>query len=166
LFSRSQPTVTLLARLVCKGNTGTAGYAKIQGGQFDTSAEGGKGTVGGTHTVILNGFDGKAKPDAELPPDVCCEVQHVQEKMPISTPGLETIRIEMPWWRISGPSTGLRLLSRGVRAFARDATQSRTRERQPPVRPPHGTFLPPANGSQMPRRQSNPHAPTRVCNSS
>ncbi len=49
------------------GNTGPAGSAKIIDGKFDTAAVGGKGTVGGPHQVIINGFDGQADPDAELP---------------------------------------------------------------------------------------------------
>lgn len=49
------------------GNPGPAGSAKILNGKYDTAAEGGKGTVGGPHEVIINGFDGKAEPDAELP---------------------------------------------------------------------------------------------------
>lgn len=51
-----------------KGNTGPAGYADIKDGKFDTSGEGrNRGTVGGPHRVTIIGFDGKAKPDAELP---------------------------------------------------------------------------------------------------
>lgn len=50
-----------------EGNSGPPGLAKIVDGKFDTSAKGGTGTVGGKHTVIINGFDGQAQPDAELP---------------------------------------------------------------------------------------------------
>lgn len=47
--------------------SGPAGYAQIKDGKYDTSAEGGKGTVAGKHKVVINGFDGVAKPEAELP---------------------------------------------------------------------------------------------------
>ncbi|MEZ6089761.1 MAG: hypothetical protein R3C05_17380 [Pirellulaceae bacterium] len=47
--------------------SGPAGYATIVNGKFDTAVEGGKGVVLGKHRVVINGFDGVAKPDAELP---------------------------------------------------------------------------------------------------
>jgi len=47
-------------------NAGPAGYADIQDGKYDTSKNG-KGTVGGPHTVTIEGYDGIAKPEAELP---------------------------------------------------------------------------------------------------
>jgi len=50
-----------------KGNSGPAGFATIVDGRFDTAAPGGKGTVGGLHQATVNGFDGKANPDKELP---------------------------------------------------------------------------------------------------
>ena len=50
-----------------QGNSGPPGSATIVDGAFDTAAPGGKGTIGGPHTVIINGFDGKAQPEAELP---------------------------------------------------------------------------------------------------
>lgn len=50
-----------------KGNSGPAGYADIVDGKYATWAAGGKGTVGGPHTVVINGFDGKSNPEAELP---------------------------------------------------------------------------------------------------
>ena len=50
-----------------KDNPGTTGNAKIVNGQYDTSAEGSHGTIGGSQTVIINGFDGKADPANELP---------------------------------------------------------------------------------------------------
>ncbi|QDV66606.1 hypothetical protein Poly24_02930 [Rosistilla carotiformis] len=46
---------------------GPAGYAQIRDGKYDTAALGGKGTVGGKQTVVINGFDGVAKPAEELP---------------------------------------------------------------------------------------------------
>ncbi|MFG0261367.1 MAG: hypothetical protein ACF788_03155 [Novipirellula sp. JB048] len=49
------------------GNPGPAGSAKVIDGKFDTAVEGGRGTVGGPHAVIINGFDGQAEPEAELP---------------------------------------------------------------------------------------------------
>lgn len=49
-----------------KGNSGPAGSASILDGKFDTAVSG-SGTVGGPHTIIINGFDGKADPDNELP---------------------------------------------------------------------------------------------------
>ena len=47
-----------------RGNDGPAGFAYIKDGRYDTRA-GGKGVVGGPHTVRIHGADGK--PDAELP---------------------------------------------------------------------------------------------------
>jgi hypothetical protein len=49
-----------------KGNSGPAGDADIVDGRYDT-ATAGHGTVGGPHEVIINGFDGNAKPEEELP---------------------------------------------------------------------------------------------------
>jgi len=49
------------------GNTGPPGRAVIVNGKYNTSDTGGQGTVGGPHQVIINGFDGIAKPDEELP---------------------------------------------------------------------------------------------------
>ena len=48
------------------GNTGPAGNAKIVNGQY-TTQESGRGVVGGPHRIVVNGFDGKADPSAELP---------------------------------------------------------------------------------------------------
>lgn len=50
-----------------KGNSGPSGYAEIVNGEFDTSKSGNKGTVGGKHMVVIQAFDGKADPQAELP---------------------------------------------------------------------------------------------------
>jgi hypothetical protein len=49
-----------------QGNSGTAGYADIVDGAYNT-AETGKGTPGGAMVLRINGFDGNAKPEAELP---------------------------------------------------------------------------------------------------
>jgi hypothetical protein len=46
-----------------KGNKGPAGYAEIKGGQYDTSATGGRGTVGGAMNVMIEGYDPSAAPD-------------------------------------------------------------------------------------------------------
>jgi hypothetical protein len=40
-----------------KGNSGAAGFAVIEDGKFDTSAEGGKGHVSGPMTVRIEGQD-------------------------------------------------------------------------------------------------------------
>jgi hypothetical protein len=45
---------------------GPAGYADIVDGKYDTTATG-KGVAGGSYIVVINGFDGNANPDAELP---------------------------------------------------------------------------------------------------
>jgi hypothetical protein len=45
-----------------QGNTGPAGFAEIHDGHYDT-AETGKGPVGGPHTVVIDGFDGKPAPE-------------------------------------------------------------------------------------------------------
>ena len=42
-----------------KGVSGPAGLAIIRDGKYDTSAEGGKGVVGGSHLVRIIGLDGK-----------------------------------------------------------------------------------------------------------
>ncbi len=48
-----------------KGNRGPAGYAEIKDGVYNTQQTG-KGTVGGPHVVVILGFDGKPRPEAEL----------------------------------------------------------------------------------------------------
>lgn len=48
------------------GNSGPAGSATITDGKFDTATSG-QGTIGGSHTVIISGFDGNARPEDELP---------------------------------------------------------------------------------------------------
>jgi hypothetical protein len=45
------------------GNRGPQGFAVIQNGVYDTSKNGGKGAVGGPHTVRIHGFDGKGATD-------------------------------------------------------------------------------------------------------
>lgn len=49
-----------------KGSSGPAGSAEIVNGQFDT-AQRGTGIVGGSHFVVINGFDGKGDPNSEMP---------------------------------------------------------------------------------------------------
>ncbi|OWK35517.1 hypothetical protein FRUB_08080 [Fimbriiglobus ruber] len=44
-----------------KNNSGSAGYAEIVGGSFDTSAAGGRGTVGGPTVITIEGLDPAAK---------------------------------------------------------------------------------------------------------
>ena len=44
-----------------EGNQGPAGYAPIEAGHYHT-AEGGRGTVGGPHRIVISGYDGR--PDA------------------------------------------------------------------------------------------------------
>lgn len=46
-----------------KGNTGPSGYANIKDGQYDTSAEGGRGFVGGPVVISIEGFDPNTKGD-------------------------------------------------------------------------------------------------------
>jgi hypothetical protein len=41
-----------------KGNTGATGYADIKDGKYDTSAAGGRGTIGGAMIVRIEGADG------------------------------------------------------------------------------------------------------------
>jgi hypothetical protein len=48
-----------------QGNDGPQGYAIIKEGHYDTTEPGGKGVLGGAHTVRIEGFDGK--PGNELP---------------------------------------------------------------------------------------------------
>ncbi|MCA9247985.1 MAG: hypothetical protein KDA42_12740 [Planctomycetales bacterium] len=48
------------------GGSGPAGFAVIENGHYDTRREG-RGTVGGPHYVRIDGFDGNADPDNELP---------------------------------------------------------------------------------------------------
>ena len=48
-----------------QGNSGPAASADIVDGKYDTSSQG-SGTVGGPHIVIIQGFDGKARPEDEL----------------------------------------------------------------------------------------------------
>lgn len=40
-----------------QGNTGTAGFAEIVNGKFDTAADGGNGTVSGAARVTIEGYD-------------------------------------------------------------------------------------------------------------
>lgn len=49
-----------------KGSIGPAGSAEIINGQFDTS-ERGTGIVGGSHFVVINGFDGTGDLNSEMP---------------------------------------------------------------------------------------------------
>lgn len=49
-----------------KGNSGPAGYARIQDGKYDTSASGGKGHVSGPMIVQIDGSDSEP---AETPTD-------------------------------------------------------------------------------------------------
>jgi hypothetical protein len=42
-----------------KGNSGGMGYATIRDGKYDTSAEGGRGVVGGPHTIYFTGMEGE-----------------------------------------------------------------------------------------------------------
>jgi hypothetical protein len=49
-----------------KGNEGPATNANIVQGKYDTALSG-KGPIGGEHIVIINGFDGKARPEDEMP---------------------------------------------------------------------------------------------------
>jgi hypothetical protein len=50
-----------------KGNTGPTGYADIKDGEYDTSAEGGQGIVGGPVIIAIEGIDPAAKPDKADP---------------------------------------------------------------------------------------------------
>jgi hypothetical protein len=50
---------------VTKSNDGPQGYAIIKDGNYNTSAEGGKGVVGGAYVARIEGFDGR--PGEELP---------------------------------------------------------------------------------------------------
>jgi hypothetical protein len=47
-----------------KGNSGPQAFADIKDGKYST-AEGGKGTVGGPHVIRINGWDGKPSNDVE-----------------------------------------------------------------------------------------------------
>src|SRR3954452_10257509 len=67
-------------------------------------------------------------------------------KAPLSEPAASThhlhaTSIALPWCWISGPNTGMRSWSRDVRAIANGEPQSRSRERQPLLRPHHGQTL-------------------------
>ncbi len=44
-----------------KGNTGPSGYADIKNGEYDTSAAGGRGFIGGPAIIAVEGFDPNAK---------------------------------------------------------------------------------------------------------
>ena len=48
---------------VTKGAKGTAGFANIVNGKYDT-ANNGKGVRGGPYAIRVNGFDGKEGPEA------------------------------------------------------------------------------------------------------
>jgi hypothetical protein len=48
-----------------RGNRGPAGFAVVREGRYNTRL-GGKGVVGGSHMVVIDGFDGVADLDAEL----------------------------------------------------------------------------------------------------
>lgn len=62
---REVPAGTI--EFVPKGGSGAPGFATIVNGKYDTSAPGGRGTIGGPHRVVVNAFDGKADPARELP---------------------------------------------------------------------------------------------------
>lgn len=50
-----------------KGNTGPQGKARIVDGKYSTAEEGGAGVIGGPYKITVQGYDGKADPDKELP---------------------------------------------------------------------------------------------------
>lgn len=50
-----------------KGNTGPQGKARIVDGEYSTAEEGGAGVVGGPYKITVQGYDGNADPDKELP---------------------------------------------------------------------------------------------------
>jgi hypothetical protein len=65
-FNGSPVTVGTIQFRPAATDGGPAGYADIVDGQYDTSVTG-KGVSGGSYVVLINGFDGNANPDAELP---------------------------------------------------------------------------------------------------
>lgn len=51
---------------VAKGKDGPQGFARIENGRYDTR-NGGKPLTAGPHVVRILGFDGKARPEDDLP---------------------------------------------------------------------------------------------------
>ncbi len=51
-----------------KGNSGPAGYALIMGGEYDTSAPGGKAAIAGPLKVLITGYDESTDSDGEAKP--------------------------------------------------------------------------------------------------
>jgi hypothetical protein len=51
---------------VAKGKDGPQGFARIENGRYDTRI-GGKPLTAGPHVVRILGFDGKARPEDDLP---------------------------------------------------------------------------------------------------
>lgn len=73
------------------GNNGPPGRATIEAGKFDTSQQGNQGTVGGAHTVVITGFNGEAKPEAELPHGEVLFENHREEiDVPMQGGAMET----------------------------------------------------------------------------
>lgn len=50
-----------------QGNSGPAGSATIIDGKYST-AQGGRGIVGGPHTVLISGYDGNSAKEPEMMP--------------------------------------------------------------------------------------------------
>lgn len=77
-----------------QGNSGPAGDADIVDGRYDTATVG-NGTVGGPHEVVINGFDGKANPSAELPFGMPLFANYTTKADMPKTPG-GSVDVEVP----------------------------------------------------------------------
>jgi hypothetical protein len=63
---------------VTKGAKGTAGFASIVDGKFNT-ADNGKGVRGGPYSIRINGFDGKVGPELPFGKDIFPEYTETRE---------------------------------------------------------------------------------------
>jgi hypothetical protein len=85
-----------------KGNSGAPGYANIQNGAYDTSAEGGQGVVAGAVIISVEGIDPKPPPGAS--PDVTTTLLFSNYELPAELPDGDSVKdIDVPESAAQGP---------------------------------------------------------------
>lgn len=88
-----------------KGNTGQTGFANIRDGQFDTSASGGRGTIGGPVVIAIEGIDPASKDKAEKSPEVEAKALFPRYEIPADLPKSDTTKdIDVPAEAVTGGS--------------------------------------------------------------
>jgi hypothetical protein len=87
-----------------KGNSGPTGFADIKDGRFDTSASGGRGTVGGPVIIAIEGIDPAGKLDkSEKSPEVEAKALFPRYEIPADLPKSDTTKdIDVPAEAVTG----------------------------------------------------------------